>query len=51
MNDYERELFNGKCPYTGLICDKDIECFVCPVEEEERKFMRAIWEVEDGNVD
>ena len=49
MNDYERELFNGKCPYTDLICDKDIECVVCPVEEEERKSMRAIQEVEDGS--
>lgn len=37
MNDYERQLFNGKCPYTDLTCDKDIECFKCSVEEYERR--------------
>lgn len=36
MNDYERKLFNGRCPYTDEICDRDIECFECEVEEEER---------------
>lgn len=37
MNDYERQLFNGKCPYTDEECNKDIECLKCPVEEKERK--------------
>lgn len=37
MTDYERQLFNGKCPYTDLTCDKDIECFKCSVEEYERR--------------
>ena len=51
MNDYERQLFNGKCPYTDIPCDKDIECFKCSVEAEERKYVRDIWEVEDGHDD
>ena len=44
MNDYERQLFNGKCPYTDLPCDKDIECFKCSVEEYERR----LYEAENG---
>ena len=36
MTDYERQLFNGKCPYNGEPCNKDIDCFKCEVEEEER---------------
>ncbi len=42
MNEYERQLFNGKCPYTDEPCDKDIECFQCPVEDEERKFVEEV---------
>ena len=39
MNDYERQLFNGKCPYTDEPCDRDIECHICEVEEAERDYM------------
>ena len=36
MNDYEREIFYGRCPYTGKPCDKDIDCVKCEVDEEEK---------------
>lgn len=41
MNDYERQLFDSKCPYIDLPCDKDIECFKCAVEERERRLYEA----------
>ena len=37
MNDYERQLFNGKCPYTTKPCDRDIDCVDCWVNEQERQ--------------
>lgn len=46
MNDYERQLFNGKCPYTDIHCDKDIECLQCSVEAEERKLVEEMAEDE-----
>lgn len=49
MNYYERLLFNGRCPYTDFTCDKNIECYECPVEDEEWKFAREIWEDKEGN--
>ena len=36
MTDYERQLFNGICPYTDKPCDTDIDCGKCEVNEEER---------------
>lgn len=37
MNDYERHIFNGKCPYTTKPCDLDIDCVDCWVDEQERQ--------------
>ena len=42
MTEYERQLFNGRCPYTDKVCDKDIDCFECEVEAEERRFLEEI---------
>lgn len=42
MTEYERQLFKGKCPYTDEPCNKDIDCFYCKVEQEERSFMEEI---------
>lgn len=39
MNDYERQLFNDKCPYTDEHCDRDIDCLKCEIEEAERDYM------------
>lgn len=39
MTEYERQLFNGKCPYTDEQCDRDIDCFKCEIEEAERHCM------------
>ena len=39
MNDYERNLFHGECPFNGKKCDKDIDCIKCKVEHKERKSM------------
>ena len=36
MTDYERKLFNGRCPYTDKLCDTDLDCGKCEVNEEER---------------
>lgn len=41
MTEYERQIFNGRCPYTDDVCNRDIDCFKCEVEEEERKEMEA----------
>lgn len=40
MRDYERQLFSGKCPYTGEACDTDIDCLDCGCEKEERELMQ-----------
>ena len=37
MNNYERQIFNGKCPYTNNPCDLDIDCVDCWVDEQERQ--------------
>ena len=36
MNDYERRLFKGKCPYAGKKCITDKDCIDCEVEAQER---------------
>ena len=36
MTDYERKFFNGRCPYTDKLCDTDLDCGKCEVNEEER---------------
>lgn len=35
MNSYDRQLFNGKCPYTDKPCSNDIDCSKCEVNEKE----------------
>ena len=45
MNDYERKLFKGRCPYTDEPCE-DWECQKCPVEQRERELMKAFDEEE-----
>ena len=35
MTDYERQLFDGRCPYTDKPCDTGIDCSMCAVNEEE----------------
>jgi hypothetical protein len=47
MTEYERQLFDGKCPYTDIKCDKDIDCFKCSVEIEERKYVDELNEKEN----
>ena len=44
MNDYERQLFNGKCPYTTKPCDLDIDCVDCWVDEQERQELEELRE-------
>ena len=39
MNDYEKNLFHGECPFNGKKCDKDIDCIKCKIEHKERKLM------------
>ena len=39
MNDYERNLFHGICPFKGKKCDKDIDCIKCKTEHKERRSM------------
>ena len=41
MNEYEQQIFNGKCPYTSIPCDTDIDCSDCEVNEQEREDMKA----------
>jgi hypothetical protein len=38
MTPYERNIFDGKCPYTNKFCHKDIACANCEVNAEERYF-------------
>lgn len=35
MNNYERRLFDGKCPYTDEPCVNDIDCYECETNREE----------------
>ena len=35
MTDYERQLFNGRCPYTDKPCNINIDCSKCQVNEDE----------------
>lgn len=36
-----KQYFNGKCPYTDDPCEH-FKCESCPVEAEERSFMREL---------
>lgn len=36
MKEYERQLFDGICPYTGKPCGTEIDCRDCETEVEER---------------
>lgn len=38
MNEYNKMIFNGKCPYTNVPCE-DWNCANCPVEEAEREIV------------
>ena len=42
MTEYDRQLFDGRCPYTDKPCDNDIDCLECEVEKEERRFMEEM---------
>ena len=46
MNDYERRLFNGKCPYNEWLCSLKIPCNECKLNEEERH----LYDEENGEV-
>ena len=37
-DEYAKEYFNGKCPYTGKECET-FDCSKCEVEKEEQEFM------------
>ena len=37
-DEYAKELFDGKCPYTSKKCES-FNCTECKVEEEERRFL------------
>lgn len=37
MNKWDRDFFNGKCPYTEDPCEKDIDCVDCKVNEMEKR--------------
>ena len=37
MNEWAREYFEGKCPYTGKPCD-DWECAKCEIEKQEKEW-------------
>ena len=39
MNNYYKELFNGRCPYNDKHCD-DFNCVGCEVNENEKRFMK-----------
>lgn len=36
MDNFTRQLFNGKCPYTDEPCKTTIDCLECEVNEEEQ---------------
>ena len=44
MTDYERNIFEGKCPYTEKPCDFTIPCNKCAINEEER----TLYDDEEG---
>lgn len=35
MTQYERYIFNGRCPYTDIPCDKKCACVNCEVNTHE----------------
>lgn len=57
MREYERNLFEGRCPYTDELCDDDIDCADCVVNQEEKTEMELIqrddgtWEKYDDTYD
>lgn len=48
IRDMYRELFGGKCPYTGKPCDSWV-CAECKVEKEEVEWMKKLDESEDDH--
>lgn len=42
MNEYDRWLFDGRCPYTDNPCDSDMDCNKCEVNEEERRMFEEV---------
>ena len=46
VRDMYRELFGGKCPYTGKPCDSWV-CAECMVEKEEVEWMEKSEESDD----
>lgn len=42
MTEYERKLFNGRCPYDDVPCGIDISCNECEKEAEERRYMEEV---------
>lgn len=41
MTDYERQIFNSKCPYTNYFCRDNIPCVLCWVNEMEKEMMQS----------
>ena len=37
MNKWDRDFFDGKCPYTDKPCDLDIDCLDCEVNKQEQE--------------
>ena len=47
MNKWDRDLFDGKCPYTDKPCKSDIDCIKCEINEQEKNYMNE----EDADAD
>ncbi len=50
MNPWERDFFEGMCPYTNKFCTTDIACSDCEVNEQEREDMKAFDEKESEDI-
>ena len=42
MNKWDRDFFDGKCPYTSNPCDTDIDCTECNINKWEREKMEEL---------
>ena len=55
MTDYERNIFQGRCPYTGKLCLEKKPCIRCRMDEEEKRLLdemekqeMLLEEIDDG---
>ena len=46
MNNYEQDIFNGRCPYDDKPCPEKISCLKCQMNKREKALMEKMDKME-----